>query len=158
MELLKYNYKHLNGSLCVCGNMHLTFQKTYYTCVLNALLLYHSKLHPPNITKQNKSHYEQKSHTSVFNSLTVTRKVSLAGVGSDLISPTILSKTHRRDVGVFFLSLRPIRGAKSAILFDAERSRDLSASNRTDRRSCPDRSDLAACGACRDRRISGHVT
>ena len=77
--------------------MHLTFQKTYYTCVLNALLLYHSKLHPPNITKQNKSHYEIKSHTSVFNSLTVTRKVSLAGVGSDLISPTILSKTHRRD-------------------------------------------------------------
>ena len=30
-------------------------------------------------------------------------------------------------MGVFFLSLRPVRGAKCACLFDAERSRDLSA-------------------------------
>ena len=60
--------------------------------------------------------------------------------------------------GIFVLSLRPVRGAKFAILFEAERSIDLSALNRTNQRGCPDHYSLTACGACCEQRGSGHMT
>ena len=45
-----------------------------------------------------------------------------------------VSVSHTSVMGVFYLLSAGVRGAKFPILFDAERSRDLSTSTRTARR------------------------
>ena len=54
----------------------------------------------------------------------------------DLFSPQVTSDIHQYVVHK-----------------NKKRTRDLSAKNRIDRRSCPDRSDIAACGECRERTV-----